>query len=239
MARKKGEVKDAAIAAALASDGSPDALDRIAKDAGVKSRRTVERWISKAKDESESDEDDAPGPVGSSSTSAAPSPPAEAADRRQEGDAEIVLALLRSGVTLTTRSGAMLFGLDLRHPALKDVGSLSSDEEETIRAFAPSLVPALEGLTKYVKKHGALVFGLLLAGMAVPRWMLLLRVAKNAKKTEQLAEKLVAARDAARAERQPVVAPPPPNANGGAHAGDAAAASLRLRPDQIAPGGES
>jgi transposase-like protein len=185
--RLKPGVREQAAAAALASDGSEAALDAIAKKAGIKSRRTLDGWIARAQAAAADADDDPPEPA----VPPASDGPSAAADRRQEGDAEVVLAVLRCGVTLSTRSAAMLFGVDLQHPALRDVAKLSTEEEETVRAFAPSLLPALDGLTKYVKKHGALVFAMLLAGMTLPRVALLARAGKQAKKAADLTAQLL------------------------------------------------
>ena len=60
-----------------------------------------------------------------------------------------------------------------------------ASEEEMVKSVAPSLVPALGKLLKYLEKHGAMVFGLLFLGLTVPRVVLLAKLGRDLKRMEK------------------------------------------------------
>jgi hypothetical protein len=154
---------------------------------GVKSRRTLAAWQSDAKT-AESKSGAASEAGGGVPPTSAP-PVGEANDPRKMGDAEAVLFLLRFGVGSTTRMAGMCVGFAPTSPLVQLQSKLTPDEEEMVRACAPSLLPAFTRFCEWMDKHGVVVFTLLFGSMLLPRVITLGMAAKELKKREREANK--------------------------------------------------
>jgi hypothetical protein len=180
---KKGQ-RDAARAD-LARGMAPELV--MAKH-GVRSRRTLKAWQADAKAaESKSGASVEAG----TGEPAADAPPADggADDPRKMGDSEAVLFLLRFGVGFTTRTAGMCVGFAPTSPLVQLQSKLTPDEEEMIRACAPSLLPAFTRFCEWMDKHGVAVFAILFGSMMLPRVITLGMAAKEIKKREREANK--------------------------------------------------
>jgi hypothetical protein len=179
-----GRMKKGAKAAAQADLARGLPAEEVMARHGIRSRRTLKAWQSDAKAaESKS---------GASTEGAAGEPPpgappvdGGAPDPRQMGDSEAVLFLLRFGVAFTTKSAGMVVGFAPTSPLVQLQSKLTPDEEEMVRACAPSLLPAFKRFCEWMDKHGVAVFAMLFASMMLPRAITLGMAAKEIRKRER------------------------------------------------------
>jgi len=184
-----GRMKKGAKAAAQADLARGLAAEEVMARHGIRSRRTLKAWQADAKAaESKSGASEGGGAAGEPPPGA---PPVDggAADPRQMGDAEAVLFLLRFGVAFTTKSAGMVVGFAPTAPLVQLQSKLTPDEEEMVRACAPSLLPAFKRFVGWMDTHGVAVFALLFGSMMLPRAITLGMAAKEIRKREREANK--------------------------------------------------